>query len=91
MTLPRLYPIIDAGMLKLHGLEAAYFAEQFRAAGVELLQYRDKEGTPQEVLRGAAVIREVFAGVECRLILNDRADLAVLAGWGACWPGRFVS
>jgi thiamine-phosphate pyrophosphorylase len=88
MRLPRLYPIIDAGMLKLHGLEAAYFAEQFRAAGVELLQYRDKEGTPQEVLRGAAVIREVFAGVECRLILNDRADLAVLAGWDGVHVGQ---
>jgi thiamine-phosphate pyrophosphorylase len=88
MTLPRLYPIIDAGMLKLHGLEAAYFAEQLKAAGVELLQYRDKEGTPQEVLRGAAVIREVFAGVECRLILNDRADLAVLAGWGGVHVGQ---
>jgi thiamine-phosphate pyrophosphorylase len=55
---------------------------------VTLLQYRDKVGAPQDVLRGAALIREVFAGGECRLILNDRADLAVLADWGGVHVGQ---
>ena len=53
-----------------------------------LVQYRDKVGAPQEVLRDAAVIREVFAGTECRLIMNDRADLAVLAGFGGVHVGQ---
>jgi len=87
-TLPRLYPIVDAEMLKLHGLEGGYFAGGLRAAGVRLLQYRDKTGVPQEVLRAAALIREVFAGTGCRLIMNDRADLAVLAGWGGVHVGQ---
>ena len=86
--LPRLYPIIDADILKLHGLEAAYFAGQLRAAGVKLLQYRNKTGAPQEILRGAAVIRELFVGTERRLILNDRADLAVLAAWDGVHVGQ---
>jgi thiamine-phosphate pyrophosphorylase len=55
---------------------------------VGLLQYRDKTGGPQEVLRGAAAVREVFAGGECRLILNDRADLAALAGWDGVHVGQ---
>ena len=40
------------------------------------------------MLRAAAAIREVFAGAECRLILNDRADLAVLAGWDGVHVGQ---
>jgi thiamine-phosphate pyrophosphorylase len=88
ITLPRLYTIIDTVMLKMHGLEIAHFADQLRAAGVELLQYRDKDGAPQEILRGAAAIREVFDGTECRLIMNDRADLAVLAGWDGVHVGQ---
>jgi len=59
-----------------------------RTAGVELLQYRDKSAQPQTVLRNAALIRAAFDGAECRLILNDRADLAVLAGWDGVHVGQ---
>jgi thiamine-phosphate pyrophosphorylase len=45
-------------------------------------------GSPQEVLAGAAVLREVFAETECRLIMNDRADLAVLAGFDGVHVGQ---
>ncbi len=86
--LPRLYPIVDAGLLGRRGVEAASFAEELRLAGVRLLQYRNKAGEPQEILLAAAAIRERFAGVACRLILNDRADLAVLAGWGGVHVGQ---
>ena len=86
--LSRLYPIMDEGVLKRHGLDAGRFAEELRATGVELLQYRNKLGGPQEVLRVAAVIRDVVGDDECRLILNDRADLAVLAGWGGVHVGQ---
>jgi thiamine-phosphate pyrophosphorylase len=85
---PRLYPIVDADLLEQHGVQVAYFATQLKAAGIELLQYRDKTGAPQDVLRNAALIREAFAGTGCQLILNDRADLAVLAGWGGVHVGQ---
>ena len=85
---PRLYPIVDATLLAARGVDALRFARELRAAGVELLQYRNKPGGPQEVLRNAAVIREVMAGSGCRLILNDRADLAVLAGWDGVHVGQ---
>jgi thiamine-phosphate pyrophosphorylase len=86
--LPKLYPILDAGLLAVRGHDLRWAAEQMRAGGVELLQYRDKSGSPQSILQNAAVIREAFAGENCRLILNDRADLAVLADWGGVHVGQ---
>jgi thiamine-phosphate pyrophosphorylase len=59
-----------------------------RLAGVTVVQYRHKVGSPQQVLAGAAVVREVLEGSGCRLIMNDRADLAVLAGFGGVHVGQ---
>jgi thiamine-phosphate pyrophosphorylase len=81
-SLPRLYVIVDKGTLDAHGVSAAVFARELCAAGVRLAQYRDKVGSPQEVLRGARAVAEAFAGAEAALVLNDRADLAALLGWG---------
>jgi thiamine-phosphate pyrophosphorylase len=86
--LPRLYPILDAGLLAARGHDLRWASEQMRAAGVELLQYRDKAGSPQSILQNASVIREVFSGANCRLMMNDRADLAVLANWGGVHVGQ---
>lgn len=80
--------IADAGTLRAPGVELRAFAEELRAAGVGLLQWRCKEGSPQEVLAGAKVLREVFAGSGCRLVVNDRADLAVLAGFDGVHVGQ---
>ena len=88
MGLPKLYPILDAGLLAGRQLEVCRVAAQMRAAGVNLLQYREKSGSPQVVLQNAAAISEAFAGVNCRLILNDRADLAVLADWDGVHVGQ---
>jgi thiamine-phosphate pyrophosphorylase len=87
MILPRLYAIADVGLLKARGMELRAFAEGLRAAGVTLVQLRDKAGSKQEVLAGASVLREVF-GDGCLLIMNDRADLAVLAGFDGVHVGQ---
>lgn len=88
MRLPTLYPILDAAFLASRSLDLRLVAEQMRTAGVGLLQYRDKSGSPQTMLHNAAIIREAFSGTDCRLILNDRADLAVLAEWGGVHVGQ---
>ena len=88
MRLPGLYPIVDAGVLQGRGIALDAVARMLRDAGVTLLQYRDKIASPQTVLRNAAVIRKAFAGTDCRLILNDRADLAVLAKWDGVHVGH---
>jgi len=88
MILSRLYAIVDGGALKARGLELRGYAEALAAAGVTLVQYRDKDAGPRTVLRNAAVIAEAFAGICATLILNDRADLAVLAGWDGVHVGQ---
>ena len=83
-----LYSIIDKDTLTVRGVRLDDFVRELRDAGVTLLQYRDKSGAPQEILRAAEAIAAVFAGVEATLILNDRADLAVLAGWSGVHVGH---
>jgi thiamine-phosphate pyrophosphorylase len=88
IKLPRLYAIADVAVLRARGVGLRGFAEGLRVAGVELVQLRDKDGSPQEILAGAQVLLEVFAGSSCRLIMNDRADLAVLAGFDGVHVGQ---
>jgi thiamine-phosphate pyrophosphorylase len=103
--IPRLYAIADAGVLAGRGVSLEEFAQGLRAAGVGLVQFRDKAGSPQDVLRGAAVLRAILCAGDhphdsddgavaimghpsCRLILNDRADLAVLAEFDGVHVGQ---
>lgn len=82
MTLPKLYPIVDRATLDARGMSIAEFAREMAQAGVGVLQYRDKTRAPNDVLRAAKEIAAEFAGLGCELIMNDRPDLALLAGWG---------
>jgi thiamine-phosphate pyrophosphorylase len=86
--MPRLYAIADAGVLATRGIALEDLALGLRAAGVGLVQYRDKHGSPREALRAAAVLRAAFAGYSAKLIMNDRADLAVLAGFDGVHVGQ---
>ena len=86
--LSRLYPILDAGVLAANGIALTDVAHQLRSAGVTLLQYRDKSAGPQTILRNAATAAEAFAGSGATLVMNDRADLAALAGWDGVHVGQ---
>ena len=88
VTIPKLYAIADCGVLRQREISLRNFAEQLAEAGLGLVQLRYKGGQPQAVLKAAAVLREAFAGGGCTLILNDRADLAVLAGWDGVHVGQ---
>lgn len=83
-----LYAIADAGVLAARRIELRSFAEQLLAARVETVQWRCKNRSPQEVLEGAGILREVLADSGCRLILNDRVDLALLAGFSGVHVGQ---
>ncbi len=72
---PKFYPILDVGMLAARGVELSVCAKELRAAGVDWLQYRNKQGSDAEILRDANLLRALFADTSTRLILNDRADL----------------
>lgn len=86
--LPRLYAIIDADLLNSRKVRLRKFAVGLRSAGVTLVQYRNKSGTPQVILTAVASLREVFAETDCQLILNDRPDLAVLAALDGVHVGQ---
>jgi thiamine-phosphate pyrophosphorylase len=85
---PRLYAIADAGVLAAWGISLEEFARGLRAAGVRLVQYRDKNGSPQEVLRATSILCEALSGSGGCLIMNDRADLAVLANFDGVHVGQ---
>jgi thiamine-phosphate pyrophosphorylase len=85
--LPRLYSIVDAGVLQSKDIDLEAFCGELRRAGVSLVQWRHKDGSPQEVLTGASVLRKTFGG-QARLFMNDRADLTLLAGFGGVHVGQ---
>jgi len=87
-SFPRLYPILDKATLDAKGIRVPCFAREMARAGVGIVQYRDKCGSPEEVLHCAKAISEAFAGKDCLLILNDRPDLALLAGWNGVHVGH---
>jgi thiamine-phosphate pyrophosphorylase len=85
---PKLYAIVDRATLDARAISVREFARELREAGVRLVQYRDKVNGPQEILRAANAIDEAFEGAEVTRITNDRADLAVLAGWDGVHVGQ---
>ncbi len=86
--LPRLYPIADIEMLARRDMTLETFVRQVMVGGAEILQLRDKLGSPQEVLQHAAVLTAALGESACLPVMNDRADLAVLAGWRAVHVGH---
>ena len=76
IVLPRLYVILDSGLLKIPAQEAA---EEFAEVGVRLMQYRDKASPARELLRISKEIMGCAARYGASLIVNDRADVAALA------------
>ncbi|MGB8478682.1 MAG: thiamine phosphate synthase [Acidobacteriaceae bacterium] len=84
-----LYPILDIDLLTARSLDVASIAAAWQAAGVTLVQYRNKQGSAREMLRDAARIREIFpTNGGARLIFNDRPDLALLAGFDGVHVGQ---
>jgi len=86
--LPRLYAILNAESCARRGLSLLETAKAWRDAGVTLLQYRDKVASDLDVLRNAALLREVFEGVEATLILNDRVHLFAASGFDGVHVGQ---
>lgn len=86
LPLPRLYAIADAAFFS--GTEALVdFAQQLAAGGVTLLQYRNKTGSARRILDDALTLRHALPD-SIRLIMNDRADLALAAGFGGVHVGQ---
>jgi thiamine-phosphate pyrophosphorylase len=84
-VLPPLYVIVDAASISL---PAADVARQLAAAGVELIQYRDKRGSALEIYETCTELSRRLEPFSSRLIVNDRADIAALTGAGGVHVGQ---
>jgi thiamine-phosphate pyrophosphorylase len=82
MTLPRFYPIVDTESAALRQCSPILLAECLLEGGARLLQYRHKEGLTREILCEAQTIAELCRQAGATLIVNDRADLALLLNAG---------
>ena len=90
-TFPPLYPILDAAFLPAtldQRHEAlSQLAQGLSEAGVEILQYRNKQGSEAEILRDAKSLHSA-ASPKLNVILNDFLHLAVRARFDGVHVGQ---
>jgi thiamine-phosphate pyrophosphorylase len=75
--LPKIYPITDA---LLTGLSHAEQVTRLCDGGATLIQLREKHLAPREFYREAEAALRVAREYGARLIINDRADIALALG-----------
>jgi thiamine-phosphate pyrophosphorylase len=85
LVLPRLYVILDAALLKIPAKECA---TSLVDAGVRLIQYRNKRASGRELFETSREFTEYLNPIGVHFIVNDRADVAVLAGAGGVHVGQ---
>jgi thiamine-phosphate pyrophosphorylase len=77
LVLPRLYVILDAALITSPERDcAASLAE----AGVRLLQYRNKSASARQYLESSRKLAETLQPYGASFFVNDRPDVAFLAG-----------
>ena len=85
LVFPRLYAIIDPTFLTISELA---LAEALAASGVELIQYRNKTASSRQFFETSRQILSALGSRRVRLIVNDRPDIALLAGAGGVHVGQ---
>jgi thiamine-phosphate pyrophosphorylase len=83
---PKLYAILDRSCVPDLGALITS-AEELVAGGVTLLQYRNKIGGARQILEEAGELKRSLRGSR-RLIMNDRADLCLAAGFDGVHVGQ---
>jgi thiamine-phosphate pyrophosphorylase len=82
---PSFYAILDPG---LPGASIPKLAVSLAEAGVELMQIRDKRAGAGKLLAETLEILDVLSPYEVRLIVNDRPDVAAIAGAAGVHVGQ---
>lgn len=75
LSLPSLYAILDPEQVGDRSTQAAL--REMLQAGIEILQLRAKALAPRDFLAFACKARELTRACGCRLIVNDRVDIAL--------------
>jgi thiamine-phosphate pyrophosphorylase len=91
ISVPRLYAVVDAAFFSTTE-DLVAFAEELIAGGCTLLQYRNKSGNARVMLEQARELRRQSRArapaPHLRLIMNDRADLCVVAEFDGVHVGQ---
>ena len=85
LVLPRLYVILDAALITVPETECA---SQLVDAGVRLIQYRNKAAPSRELLESSQRLSGEVISRGAIFIVNDRADVAALAGASGVHVGQ---
>ena len=85
LVLPRLYVILDAALLTI---PETVCAQRLAEASVRLLQYRHKSATSRELLESSKRLSALLVPKGIKFIVNDRADVAFLAGASGVHVGQ---
>lgn len=89
-SLPPLYPIIDVDLCTRRGTDPLAFARACLAGGARLLQVRQK-GTGRGSGKFLSLTREIVIAAhafDADVIVNDRADIALMAGAAGVHVGQ---
>jgi thiamine-phosphate pyrophosphorylase len=74
----RLNAIIDPE--RANGRSLSELTRLVVAGGATLIQLRDKHGATRQMIEEARAIKAALAGTGVRLVVNDRVDVALVAG-----------
>jgi thiamine-phosphate pyrophosphorylase len=85
LVFPSLYAILDPSLLTTSEL---VLAETLAGSGVELIQYRDKNAPSRRLFEISRQLSTGLAQRGVRFIVNDRPDIALLAGAGGVHVGQ---
>jgi len=78
MKLPRVYPILDTGALARRGVTIETAAAAFLEGGAGILQIRHKAHWSRDIFESAWQVARLCREAGAMLIVNDRADFAML-------------
>ena len=87
-TLPRLYAIADAECAAAAGWDVVDLVHAFLEGGARLIQLRAKALGSAAFLEACRKALDATRAAGARLVVNDRADVAVLAGASALHVGQ---
>src|SRR5438094_385921 len=93
ILMPRLYAVLDASCFSTIR-DMLLAAEELVEAGVTLIQYRNKSGDAKTILDHARQLTESVSRARApaphsiKLIMNDRADLCLAAGFDGVHVGQ---
>ena len=85
LVFPRLYAIIDSGLLTASELA---LAELLAGSGVELIQFRSKKSSSRDFFEVSRKLASKLGPRGVRFIVNDRPDIALLSGAGGVHVGQ---